>query len=138
MVVPVNTPGSGDGDKLVCSTVAVAVPHLRDIGALGEGEPAILMGHSERLVQSTGKFAPSHLAKVLSEGAIADPNVAAAGCQCDALVIDDCNGGSLHDLSFWQRNLLAQIKVLHGGSCSGKGCRSEHGRDAGAGGAEPE
>ncbi len=88
MVVSVNAPWSGYGDELIGPSIAVAVPHSGNIGTLGKSEPAVLVGHSQRLVKPTGEFAPGNLAEILLKGALTDPDVTAAGCEGDTIFID--------------------------------------------------
>ncbi len=121
VVVALDSPWRRDGAKLIGAAVAIGVAHFGDIGPLREVEPAVAVGHAEGLMQSGGEPGPLDLADV-SECAVADPDVTAAGAEGDLVLVDDGDRGAFHDLAWREGNLLALVKVGHG-----RGGRGEHG-----------
>ena len=86
VVVAVDLPAVGDDLEQVGLAVAVGVLDARDVGPLGDVEPAVLLGQAEHLVQAVGEAGEFGLLRVVGVGVVDHPDLAAAGADGDLAV----------------------------------------------------
>src|SRR5262249_40291241 len=111
VIVALDLPAVGDDLEQVGLAVAVGVLDARDIGPLGDVEPAVLLRQTEHFMEAVGEAAELRVLRVGVIGVVDQPYLAPSGADRDFAVGQDLDAAGLEHLS-WGRSEVEDLVVI--------------------------